>query len=468
MSDSYFSPDAVELYLRLVGRTSVEETARVILPPKASELELQARFHAGEFGETWTTLCGREVRLLNPGEWNREAGPDFRRAMVLFDGELRQTGDIEIDIESAGWETHGHAINPGFNDVVLHCFFREGRRRCFARTLDHRAVPQVRLGPLPNPVPTPQPSDQPVAPFLPEPVSSPAAALHLVCLAAHHRLQQKARTLERARRLHGPRAALWQALATALGYRRNSIPLALLAQRVPPRRASGEDGEALLFGLAGFLEDRPQGMPAPESKSYWHSLWEHWWKLRHAESRLILPPTAWQRTGARPANHPHRRVAALAALARPLERLARALEEGEEKIFRHLLADLTHPFWDHHWHLDGRVLVSEHPGDRADRLGRVALLGANRINDILINVWCPWRAIGGGADFEAALSRWNTLLPGQIPRKVRDLAAWLHPDLESSPADLRCAATQQGLLQLGQDFFGVESPRHLEERLLSV
>ena len=55
------------------------------------------------------TIDGRAVRVLHPGFLNREAGPDFRRAIVQIGNEGPVTGDIEIDLISAGWEQHSHA-----------------------------------------------------------------------------------------------------------------------------------------------------------------------------------------------------------------------------------------------------------------------------------------------------------------------------------------------------------------------
>ena len=51
------------------------------LHPK-SEMEVQMGFFGGEFGEEWESLCGHAIRLLDPGEWNREAGPDFLGATM--------------------------------------------------------------------------------------------------------------------------------------------------------------------------------------------------------------------------------------------------------------------------------------------------------------------------------------------------------------------------------------------------
>ena len=57
-------------------------------------------FHQRIQREQLRTLDGRGVQILHPGFWNREAGPDFRGAMVQFDGEAPRTGDIEIDLHN--------------------------------------------------------------------------------------------------------------------------------------------------------------------------------------------------------------------------------------------------------------------------------------------------------------------------------------------------------------------------------
>ena len=110
------------------------ETAGTALPP---ELELQALWFAGAFGRDFRTHSGKSVRIVQFGEWNRGAGPDFIHAAVEIDGELC-TGPLEIDPDSSAWEAHGHATNPAFRDVVLHVVFEADTRRNFIRTADHR------------------------------------------------------------------------------------------------------------------------------------------------------------------------------------------------------------------------------------------------------------------------------------------------------------------------------------------
>ena len=75
------------------------------------------------------TTDGTPVTVLHPGFWNREAGPDFRGAIVQFGGKRPIEGDIEIDVLPSGWITHGHADNPDFGNVVMHVVWESRRKR---------------------------------------------------------------------------------------------------------------------------------------------------------------------------------------------------------------------------------------------------------------------------------------------------------------------------------------------------
>ncbi len=411
--------------------------------PPANELALQAKFYGGEFGDSWRSLCGREVRLLDPGEWNREAGPDFRNVTVLVDGEERLRGDLEIDLRASGWEQHGHAKNPEFEDVVLHLFFQSGTRRCFARTPSNRAVLQVQLFP---------PAGASVAfSGISEPLDDPAIALELISIASAHRLQKKAAKISMLEQLHGRRRALFQSLAEGFGYRQNQIPMALVAQRSGVQRAVSEDGEALLFGLAGFLRGEDFDATPNPNRKYLRSLWEKWWPLRDKESRMILPQSTWKFSGIRPANHPHRRIAALCLAARSLDRLLRAADSQNPDAFSKILSGISHPFWDTHWNLAGESLPEG---------STVALVGSNRITELLTNIFGPMVAARGG-DPQPCLSR---LRCKPVPSSAKRIATWLCPLIPQE--QLTFSHIQQGLYQLGTDFRGLESPKDLARRML--
>ena len=111
-----------------------------------SELEMQARWFAGEFGRNFVSTDGRKIEIVQFGHWNHSAGPDFTEVAVRIDGR-KVTGALEVDLDVRSWESHGHAINPEFENVVLHVFLSSSRtdERFFSRTAEHREVTQVAV-----------------------------------------------------------------------------------------------------------------------------------------------------------------------------------------------------------------------------------------------------------------------------------------------------------------------------------
>ncbi len=205
------------------------------LPPTATELELQARFHRGDLGTTWTSRDGRRIELLHSGHWNREPGPDFRDARLLIDGaEVR--GDIEIDLADRDWEgpwprrksrlslRRSARLFPGERAPRLHPRLRPPRGSTGRLSADPVAPDSRPLTPAP-------PLDESRAIELVE--SPPATA----CTAG--------RRVRTAARLTDRDDALFQALATGLGYRNNKIPFLLIAQRATLARCRTGSGEAL-------------------------------------------------------------------------------------------------------------------------------------------------------------------------------------------------------------------------------
>jgi hypothetical protein len=282
------------------------------------EIELQARWFAGQFSRELQTITGDPVKIIHLGVWNREPGPDFCEAVIQIGDESPKRGSIELDTHRKDWETHGHATNPAFNDVVLHLFVEPGNGEFFTRTEQNKFVPQIQLELDCENVPAATP---PLA--MPGRCSSPLATIaedlrtDLIEAAAHFRLQQKSAAFTRLATACSWDEALFQMLAVALGYKENKLPFQLLAQRITLKRLreKPEVADSLVFGCAGFLTATSLREFPPETQQYLRSLWENWWALRTNWERFVLPRTAWKLTGTRPANHPQRRLAALGLLA---------------------------------------------------------------------------------------------------------------------------------------------------------
>ena len=121
-------------YAQLHDTDRVRERALFVSPRIPSELELQARWFAGDFGKRFISTAGDEIDVVQFGTWNRESGPDFRDAAIRINGGDPIRGCIEIDLLDRSWETHGHATNPAFDETVLHVFVERSDREFFTRT----------------------------------------------------------------------------------------------------------------------------------------------------------------------------------------------------------------------------------------------------------------------------------------------------------------------------------------------
>ncbi len=392
-------------------------------PYRIPELELQARIFSGEFGVSWRGEDGEKVEIVHFGIWNREPGPDFRDAQVLIEG-AKITGDIEIDQDVRDWENHGHSRNASYENVVLHLFVRRGHRRCFTSTHENKAVTQVCL-PLRR---TSRRAEAARHGTIDE-----TQAEKLIEAGAAFRLHRKREIFQRTAHLRGRDEALFEAIAAAMGFKNNKIPFLLVAQRTSLSRARSVDGEALLFGLSGFLKAGHFDQGDGEARAYLRDLWKKWWAIRDRERRLILPDNAWTYSAVRPANHPHRRMGALAAAVGSFASISQAVDRGNCEDFTTGFSSLHHFFWQRHARLVGDSLPKA-----------TSLIGIDRALDLLINVFLPARPHDDA---------WTKLcsLPGPTPsRKVLRASEWLAG--VGRPAHCRSAMRQQGLLQLAEDF----------------
>ena len=405
------------------------------------------------------TLDGRSVRILHPGFWNHEAGPDFREALIQFNNDFPKTGDIEIDLHASAWHGHRHDVNPAYRWVELHVVWEPG-------TAKPSSLPTLVLnGQLDSPldelrhwlgVDALLPDSlrgrcQPVLREWPDPMLR-----DLLRQAALVRLQRKGQELAARAREVGWNQALQEALFAALGYKHNVWPMRRLAELLPYLLAppSAPDHFQLhtrLLGVGGLLPAELT-RARPTIDAYLRSAWDLWWREKESFAAISLPPGIWRFHGFRPSNHPQRRL----ALA------TQWLTAGDlpQRLERWLASDLPLPrqrsnllallqgepdnFWSWHWNLHAARLDRPRP-----------LLGPQRITDLAVNVVLPWlrmRAVIGGNQVlrqvaEQRYFAWPAAEDNATLRLARERI------LGGTRKDLfRCAALQQGLLQIERDF----------------
>ncbi|HYT60993.1 MAG TPA: DUF2851 family protein [Haliangiales bacterium] len=451
-----------DLYARWRAHTSAVPALREAEEDAPSERLLQRIWeHQRLRRDQLKTFDGQTVRILHPGFWNHEAGPDFRGAVLRFPGEPPRTGDVEIDLHPAGWRGHGHDRNPAYRNVVLHVVWHaDSPAACSLPTLALKSrldspLSELRLW-------LTEESDAPgllagkcSAPLRSLPADILRQVLHQAALI---RLRRKASEFAARARQVGWEQSLWEGLFAALGYKHNLWPMRRVAELLPlllardlKKRSATFALQARLLGVSGLLPTELTRARA-STDQYLRRVWDHWWREREEFADVILPRGLWRFNGLRPANHPQRRLAlaahwlAAGSLPDKLEKwfTARIPDRKLEPSLLEILQAGRDDFWLWHWTFRSARMTKAQP-----------LLGAGRVTDVAVNVVLPWfwmRAVAGNSDdLQRAAERRYFAWPKSQDNAVLRLARQRLLGGADSRA-LHTAAMQQGLLQIVRDF----------------
>jgi hypothetical protein len=210
------------------------------------------------------TIRGGDVKVVDPGMWNLEAGPDFRHAVLELGRDGRRVeGDVEVHLKPSDWTLHGHGDDPAYRNVVAHVVWYQGEppedlpSGCISvcvgnflrsRTdfspdeIDVAAYPYAKL----------PATERPCERFFGR---NPDFGLEILREAGQRRLRIKARRLQqRFLRVGDPEQVFYEEMFAAFGYARNSIPFRALAERLPLQNlpVSGESALEALKSVASL------------------------------------------------------------------------------------------------------------------------------------------------------------------------------------------------------------------------
>lgn len=102
------------------SRNRLEEVQGLYGPFQFPELLLQRIWLEQTFSMTQArSQTGERIKIIHPGRWNRQAGPDFRQVELRIGDEIKR-GDVELHLREQDWKAHQHAADPNYRDVVLH------------------------------------------------------------------------------------------------------------------------------------------------------------------------------------------------------------------------------------------------------------------------------------------------------------------------------------------------------------
>ena len=291
---------------------------------KIDEAFVQKLWHEQRFFDTnMESIDRRAIRVLKPGVWNHNEGPDFMHAEVEINGKLH-VGDVEIHVQSSEWYAHKHHLNSRYNRVILHAVFYNDDFNLRTRLQNNKRVPTLELLKW-IAVDTGDLHDD----------TRDAATTDGLCRVTGKRLNievlksvfeslGRERFLEKMESMRLLRTRLdfeqllYEGIMEALGYERNSKALRELAQHVPFADLDGKpelEIQAILFGIAGLLPSQREKPLPPEvtDDPSVVALEELWRGSEYAELPSRMTEARWSFTE-RPFNYPTRRIAAISQL----------------------------------------------------------------------------------------------------------------------------------------------------------
>lgn len=393
------------------------------------------------------TLDKRPVRVFDPGQWNGEAGPDFKNADIAIGGQ-RFRGDVEIHVNASEWEKHGHHRDFDYNGVVLHVVLYRDDDRVADELHNGAVAPRLALEDFLEPdLDTIRQTLSGEDFFLAARSAEQGPGCHLeVARVADGRLCELMEEAGRERlevrvERYGHQAAstsmdqaFYQALMASLGHKGSKTLYFLLARRAPlddlrlvlrhtPPAERSLAIEVILLHVSGLVAAEPAECDG-ETRAYLERLQGAWRQYERFFLDRLIPPTRRWMTGTRPVNFPMRRIAGMArflaytgfeegltAAVAALVRGGAARSPRAAKDFQREIKALTAAFeaqdcsyWSNHYTLGGKPAAKP-----------MALIGEDRALSMVFNAVLPMMLLYARHMGDDVLEKFVWRLHGNFP-----------------------------------------------------
>jgi len=385
------------------------------------------------------TTTGEKLEIVHPGVYNSNAGADFQNSKIRI-GKTLWAGNTEIHVHSKDWFAHRHEQDAAYNNVVLHVVYESGGKIAVRKNGEN--IPTIELKDRINPVTllryqelSKQKTWIPCAKFFNETDAFTFRKFQERLLV--ERLENKIAQIELLLNESGNdwENVMFQILVRYLGAGINKEPFFLLAKSLPVKVWAKHQNdllqmEALLFGQAGFLEEK-------FDDDYPNQLRKEYLYLKRLHNLEPLHKSVWKFLRLRPSHFPTVRLAQLAALMNKETKLFSAFTQVRNiKSLQQLLDVEVSPYWKNHYRFDkSSPKAQTNPG-------------AAMKNILLINAVVPVLfAYGKYKDADAYCERAISLLEKCNPENNSVITGWKKLNVEISNA-----GQTQALLQLKGDY----------------
>jgi hypothetical protein len=295
------------------------------------------------------TTKKESLKVINPGIWNHNQGPDFMDAKIRINYTL-WAGTVEVHVHSSDWKKHRHEGDRNYRNVVLHVVWEDDDAGATIPALELKnRVPKLlldRYRKLMN-----------ARTFIP--CEKNIASINELILRSWkerllaERLSGKTQIIKsflEQNNYHWEETCWWL-IARNFGIKINADAFEAMARSIPLKLISRQKNslfilESLLLGQAGLLNREFKDEYANRlKKEYQFHQVSHTLQNECKETPIFLR--------LRPGNFPTLRLAQLAILLHNSEHLfSKIIEAGSLPAVKNLFIVTASEYWDTHYLFD--------------------------------------------------------------------------------------------------------------------
>ncbi len=335
------------------------------------------------FNRTELALAsGEPVRIIIPGQFNTNQGPDFTDAKIVI-GQTFWAGSIELHIKTSDWVKHHHETDQNYKNVILHVVWENDQQESDnSSKIVSPSIPLLELqSRISNLLLSSYTDLMNAASFIPcEKMIQAVPPLQWT--SWKERLLAE-RLLRKSKKISGYlqqnnfhwEETFWWMLARNFGMKVNADAFETIARSIPlnilaKQKHQIHQLEALLLGQAGLLESKfDEDYPRLLQKEYV-------FLKKKYDLRPIHEPLLFLRM--RPGNFPTIRLAQLAMLVKESVHLfSKIAEAGSVKAVKAWLDVTANDYWHYHYRFEDCSSF------------KIKRLGISTINSIIINTVVP-------------------------------------------------------------------------------
>lgn len=389
--------------------------------------------------EKLQTTKGEAIEVLQTGEQNHQAGPDFFNAKIKI-GNTIWAGNVEIHTTASDWLKHQHQKDEAYDNVILHLVYepdtaikRKDGTPIPTLSLFKRIPPMIYqnflyLNSSKDWIPCQDQITQ---------IDSFTISTWLDRLLIE-RLERKINPILQAlqENQNSWETTFYYFLARTFGGKVNSAPFQLLAKSLPMEVLAKHKNqlfqvEALLFGQSGLLDNKTFEEDYPNALRKEYDFLQKKFKLTPLQGH------SWKFARMRPPNLPTIRIAQFATLIHQSSSLfSKVLTAQKLEDFHQLFHVELSDYW-----------LTHYVFDKASKQ-RNKSLGKSTINSILINTVVPMLFVYGKKRGESDFSDRALKLLEELPAEKNSIIEkWTALGIKP-----KNAFESQALLQLKNEY----------------